>query len=119
MGNIRGGGRFMGYRLTDPVERAQRRTSTFARNFHLRVYNFLIDKGVCLLRGKFEKMVYEFLLSEFSFGRNPKDTYIRDYIVNSCIENHQYVSETTKTIKPAKYVFTVNNKVPRRNPAFD
>lgn len=106
----------MGYHLTDPVERAHRRTDTFSRKFHLRVYNFLKDKGVCLLRGKFEKMVFEFLLSEFSLGRNPKDTSIRDYIVNTCIENHQHIPQSANSIKASTFIFTVNNKVPRRNP---
>ena len=104
----------MGYHLTDPVERAHRRTDTFSKKFHLRVYNFLKDKGVCLLRGKFEKMVFEFLLSEFSLGRNPKDTFIRDYILK--VRPEYADLQSANTIKASTFIFTVNNKVPRRNP---
>jgi hypothetical protein len=103
----------MGYYITDPDERARRRTDTFVSRRHLNIYNFLKGKGICLLRGKLDAMVYEYLLSEFGLGNNPGETTIRKFVINTCISCHQRTGQAE--IKRGQ-IRTVNHKVPKRSP---
>lgn len=94
------------------VLRADKKTASYCTlKRHQLVYKALKEKGVYLLRSKYQVMVRNFLVEQYSAGENPSDGQIRGYILSNC-QPPMKSSESPNVYIGSKY--TINYKVPRR-----